>query len=218
MRGLNRIRPNFHLDRTHVPRTMARMHLPERLAERLAERERRELVNGDATACAVLVPMMPQDGGYSIVYTLRSQHLPNHKGQVAFPGGKHSASEDRSLLETALREAHEEIEISPPDVQILGKLNDVYTMATEYLITPYVGLLPPDYNFHANPGEVDDVFTVSLPDLLDPGYHATEQRAWRGENHEIGIITAGRHKIWGATHTITTDLIDCLENIGACDK
>jgi 8-oxo-dGTP pyrophosphatase MutT (NUDIX family) len=169
----------------------------------------------DATSskpCGVLLAILPSSQDYEVLYTLRSQELPSHKGQVAFPGGKHS-EEDRSLMETALREAEEEVGIVPGDVEVLGSLDDVYTMATDYVITPYVGLLPPRYEFTANPSEVSDLFTVSLTELRDPEHHGVADRQWRGSNFPVDVITAGPHAIWGATHSITTNLIECLADL-----
>jgi 8-oxo-dGTP pyrophosphatase MutT (NUDIX family) len=181
--------------------------LPERLRRYLDKRPPVILGAESSVACAVLVPVVALGGEYGVVYTLRSEHLPNHKGQVAFPGGKHSTARDRDLLQTALREAHEEVGIVPADVDVLGRLDDVYTMATGFVITPYVGFLPSDYAYRANPGEVADVFTVSVRDLADVGHHTTEMREWQGALYPIEVITAGPHKIWGATHRITMDLL-----------
>lgn len=184
--------------------------LPDRLRVHLSECGPSKLVDDAATACSVLVPLVPENGHYSVLYTLRSEHLPNHKGQVAFPGGKYCRDSDADLLATALREAEEEVGIRPSDVDVLGRLDDVYTMATEYMITPFVGLLPAGYHYTANPGEVDDIFTVAVSDLLDRSYHQTEPRDWGGHSYDVDVITAGRHIIWGATHAITTNLIACL--------
>ena len=186
------------------------MRLPERLRRDLQRRSPATLAAESSIACAVLVPVVALAGEYGVVYTLRSEHLPNHKGQVAFPGGKHSAARDRDLLQTALREAHEEIGIVPADVEVLGRLDDVYTMATDFVIAPYVGLLPADYSYRVNPGEVADVFTVRISDLADVGHHTTELREWQGARYPIEVITAGPHKIWGATHRITMDLLERL--------
>lgn len=185
------------------------MSLPARLADYLTNRDRTVLDASSSKPCGVLLAMLPAADGYEVLYTLRSQELPSHKGQVAFPGGKRSAQDD-SLMVTALREAHEEVGIAPGDVEILGSLDDVYTMATDYVITPYVGLLPARYDFTANPREVSDVFTVSLTDLRDPDYHGIADRQWRGTTFPVDVITAGPHVIWGATHSITTNLIGCL--------
>lgn len=187
------------------------MDFPDLLARHLGRRRRRALHDPAAIACAVLVPLLPLPGHrdheeYDVVYTLRSEHLPNHKGQVAFPGGKRSGDED--LLGTALRESSEEVGIAPADVRVLGCLDDVSTMAGQYVITPWVGLLPADYPFQANPFEVADIFAVRLSALGDPRHHAQATRQWGGNDYEIEVITAGRHEIWGATHQITRNFLD----------
>jgi 8-oxo-dGTP pyrophosphatase MutT (NUDIX family) len=184
--------------------------IPDRLRRVLPARERLSLGNGDSIACAVLVPIVAANDGYGVVYTLRSERLPSHKGQVSFPGGKRSAEHDLSLLDTALREAREEIGITPEDVEILGPLDDVYTMATDYVITPFVGLLPAGIGYRPNPDEVDAVFTVSLADLVDQAYHEKETQEWQGHHFEVDVITAGPHRIWGATRNITINLLACV--------
>lgn len=189
---------------------MSSMRLPERLRRRLQERPPVTLEATVSIACAVLVPVVAVGDDYGVVYTLRSEHLPNHRGQVAFPGGKYSADRDHDLLQTALRETHEEIGIAPTDVEVLGQLDDVFTMASDYVITPYVGLLPLDCSYRANPGEVADVFTVRVTDLADTSFHTTELREWQGARYPIEVITAGPYKIWGATHRITLDLLERL--------
>ena len=176
------------------------MDLPRRLRRLLSERRRTELTEPDAVACGVLVPILPEPCGPAVVYTLRSEELPSHKGQVSFPGGKRAAS-DRSLLDTALRETREEIGVDPSDVTILGKLDDVFTMVTDYVITP------------PNPAEVSDLFTVALEDLMNPRYHDVTTKSFRGHEIDIEVITAGRHTIWGATHRITANLIECLREL-----
>ena len=108
----------------------------------------------DATSskpCGVLLAILPSEHGYEVLYTLRSQELPSHKGQVAFPGGKHS-EEDNSLLVTALREAEEEVGISPGDVEVLGSLDDVYTMATDYVIHSIRRPFAASLSVHRKPG------------------------------------------------------------------
>jgi 8-oxo-dGTP pyrophosphatase MutT (NUDIX family) len=188
------------------------MTLPQQLAEHLRRRRRRELTAPDAIPCAVLIPLVPSDDDFDVVYTLRTDHLPSHKGQVAFPGGK-LCSDDEGLVACALRESSEEIGIEPTDVQVIGCLDDVYTMATQYVITPWVGLLPERYGFRANPYEVADIFHVPLRALRDPRHHAQQVRQWGGNDYDISVITAGRHEIWGATHSITMNLLERLTEI-----
>lgn len=182
---------------------------PERLRDRLQTRLPARL-ESSSVACAVLVPLVSLENDYGVVYTLRSEHLANHRGQVAFPGGKHSPETDRDLLQTALREAHEEVGIAPGDVEVLGRLDDVHTLSADFVITPFVGLLPADYPYRSDPGEVAEVFTVRVTDMADATRHTKEMREWRGALYPIDVIVAGRHKIWGATHRITMDLLGRL--------
>jgi len=180
-----------------------------RLAGHLDGRERVAIPGDGAIECAVLIALLPAGGaGWEVVYTLRSEHLPSHKGQVAFPGGKRSGGE--SLVETALRESSEEIGIEPADVHVIGCLDDVSTMAGQYVITPWVGVIPAGYRFRANPHEVADIFTVDLDALGDPRHHARTTRHWGGNSYELPAITAGRHEIWGATHQITVNFLEVV--------
>jgi len=190
--------------------------LAQLLADHLRSRDRLTMSQHDTIVCAVLIPLVPVIAtpgragvaDYDVVYTLRSEHLPNHKGQVAFPGGKRSGDEE--LLQTALRESCEEVGILPSDVTVLGCLDDVSTMAGQYVITPWVGVLPPEYSFQANPHEVADIFSVRLSELGDPRHHGQTTKQWGGNNYEISVITAGRHEIWGATHQITRNFLELV--------
>lgn len=189
------------------------MNLCDQLGRHLRQRERTILGMRGAISCAVLIPLLPTtaQADYDVVYTLRSEHLPNHKGQVAFPGGKRSGHEE--LVETALRESHEEIGLIPSDVTILGCLDDVTTMAGQYVITPWVGLLPGEYAFQANPNEVADIFSVRLSELRDPRHHGQTRKSWGGNHYDLPVITAGRHEIWGATLQITGNFLEILDQL-----
>jgi len=187
------------------------MKFPIRLRDHLQSRQRIALSAPEAVPCAVLLPLIHADSGFDLIYTLRTDHLPSHKGQVAFPGGKRAAGE--TSVEAALRESAEEIGIDPGDVQILGCLDDVFTMATQFVITPWVGLLPGGTSFRPNPYEVADVFPVALRDLRDPRYRASATKQWGGNDYEITVINAGRHEIWGATLTITMNFLDSIAEL-----
>jgi 8-oxo-dGTP pyrophosphatase MutT (NUDIX family) len=184
---------------------------PTSLARHLHSRRRMVIDARDAIACAVLIPLLPIPGGhdpadFEVVYTLRSEHLPSHKGQVAFPGGKCHGVEE--LVDTALRESAEEIGIVPANVEVLGCLDDVSTMAGQFVITPWVGVLPAGCRFEANPHEVADIFAVPLSRLGDPRHHTSTSREWGGNAYRLPAITAGRHEIWGATHEITLNFLE----------
>jgi 8-oxo-dGTP pyrophosphatase MutT (NUDIX family) len=182
---------------------------PERLRRLLGARERTVLSHPSAVRCAVLVPLIADGDDYRVVYTVRTEHLPDHRGQVAFPGGKHCPT-DETARHTALREAEEEVGLAPERVDVLGPLDDVYTMATHYVVTPIVGLVEPGSRFEPNPYEVADLFTMSIQDLLDPGRRATQPRTWKDQTFEVDVIKAGAHNIWVLTLNITKNLLDCV--------
>ena len=162
-------------------------------------------------AAAVLVPIVLRgsDGqDPHVLLTQRTQHLSTHAGQIAFPGGKVDA-EDASLEHAALREAQEEVGLSPQYVQILGSLPN-YITGTAFHITPVVGLVSPDFSMTPNPYEVADVFEVPLSFLMNPENHRLHEferdgvvRQWYSmpylDNHPILNGSTKERFIWGAT-------------------
>jgi 8-oxo-dGTP pyrophosphatase MutT (NUDIX family) len=166
-------------------------------------------------AAAVLVPIFERDGELHLLYTTRSAALPQHAGQVAFPGGRHAAGIDPSLLATALRETEEEIGIATHDVDVLGPLDPIRTFSSNYLITPFVGQIPHPYPFRPDPREVHDIFSIPLAVLDDPGSLVAE--TWTIDGRTVPV-TSYRHDgrtIWGATQRITASLLDLLTAIHA---
>jgi 8-oxo-dGTP pyrophosphatase MutT (NUDIX family) len=129
---------------------------------------------------------------------------------VAFPGGRFHPAEDPDLAATALREAHEEIGLAPADVRILGPLDDIETIATRFVITPFVGVVPHPYPWQPSPEEVDAIFTVALRALAAPG--ASRRELWEFDGRRVPIDTfpVDGHVIWGATQRITRNLLDVL--------
>jgi 8-oxo-dGTP pyrophosphatase MutT (NUDIX family) len=170
---------------------------------------------GSGIAAAVLVPLLAENGELHLLFTKRSETLPHHRGQVAFPGGRHVADDDPSLLATALREAEEEIGLDPARVDVLGALAPIHTFASNFLITPYVGVVPHPYDYTANPYEVAEIFTVPLASLQAPGAMREEEWQWQGRTVPVIAYRHGAHVIWGATQRITADL---LELIGTLDR
>lgn len=185
----------------------------EQLAHVLDERPRRRLAEADATVAAVLVPLQLVNDGIHLVYTRRARALPNHAGQVAFPGGVRDAGRDRDLVETALREAHEEIGIARGDVRLLGPLDDISTVSSRFVITPYVGLVPHPYTWVPCPREVDAVFSVALERLLAPDAERHELWDFDGQSVPIDFFPIDGHVIWGATHRITRNLLEVLGEV-----
>ncbi|GEP09181.1 CoA pyrophosphatase [Methylobacterium gnaphalii] len=157
---------------------------------------------------AVLVPIKPVPGGLAVVLTQRAVHLRDHSGQIAFPGGKVDPG-DPSPIDTALREAEEEIGLSPAAVRPLGYL-DPYLSATGFLVTPVVGLVEEDASLTINPNEVADVFEVPLEHLMDPGRHLIKTRSWQGRMRIYYAIPFGERLIWGLTAGIVHNLYERL--------
>jgi 8-oxo-dGTP pyrophosphatase MutT (NUDIX family) len=183
------------------------------LRDALHARPRTVLSPPGKTAAAVLVPLLALDGEPGLLFTRRSNHLPHHQGQIAFPGGRHHPGEDPDLLTTALREAEEEIGLAPTDVQLLGALDDIETMATQFVITPFVGVIPYPYEFRPCPSEVDVIFTVPLRVLQAPDALRREQWDFGGRDVAIDTYPVDGHVIWGATQRITRNLLAVLDAV-----
>lgn len=146
---------------------------------------------------AVLVAFQDVGRGPEIVLTKRSPRLQNHPGQIAFPGGKRDAN-DADLAATALREAQEEIGLPPDTVTLLGTLAPHVTV-TGFNVTPCVGWIGDRPPFHAETGEVSEVFCVPAQHLLTLENYAIEGRMWRRQLRRYYAVPFGPYYIWGAT-------------------
>ena len=149
---------------------------------------------------AVLLALYPVDGELRIVLQKRSQHVEHHKGEISFPGGMVD-EEDESRLETALREADEEMGINPGDVQVLGRLDDTPTIS-DFMISTFVGAIPSPYVFTPSEVEVADVLLVPVSHLRKPSSFRDDVRLEDGEFHRMPIYVYDGHVIFGATARI----------------
>ncbi|WP_233243892.1 NUDIX hydrolase [Paraconexibacter algicola] len=163
-------------------------------------------VHGRTTA-AVLVPLYVQDGRLHAVFTRRRDDLRRHPGEISFPGGRRDDA-DADLLVTALREAEEEIGLPREDVEILGALQPTPTIATNYAVYPFVGLIEPGHVWTPSDGEVAEILELSLPDLV--AGHGRERLVRRGVPFRTDVYVVDRHLIWGATARILHDLLERL--------
>jgi 8-oxo-dGTP pyrophosphatase MutT (NUDIX family) len=158
------------------------------------------------------VPLLSIDGEPSLLFTRRSPLLLHHQGQVAFPGGRHHAGEDADLAATALRESREEIGLAPDHVRLLGALDDIETVGSGFVITPFVGVAPFPYAWRPCPQEVDAIFTVPLRTLRAPDAVRREMWDFGGRLVPIETYPVDGHVIWGATQRITRNLLGVLED------
>ena len=157
---------------------------------------------------AVLAPLIAYEGGFHMLLTRRSDAMRKHSGQVAFPGGRSDPGE--TPVQTALREAHEEIGLDPGLVTVAG-LSTPYRTGTGFLITPVVGFINPGFAPIANPDEVADVFETPFAFLMDPQNH--QKRHYDSDDgirRHFYAMPYERWNIWGATAGMLRALYDRL--------
>ena len=151
-------------------------------------------------AVLIAITNRPQPG---VILTVRREHLRTHAGQIAFPGGRVDPGENP--VRTALREAHEEILLEPTAVDVIGTI-EPYCTVTGYVVTPALGVIPPDLPLEPHEDEVADWFEAPLDFLLDPANQQLRTALFQGvERHYYEIMWNDR-RIWGATAAIIVNL------------
>jgi 8-oxo-dGTP pyrophosphatase MutT (NUDIX family) len=184
--------------------------LAERLRQALRAGSDAELLVGDlpeerakaSVDAAVLVAITdrPEPG---VILTVRREDMRTHAGQVAFPGGRLDAGED--AVAAALREAHEEILLRSEEVEIVATI-ETYRTVTGYLVSPVIGVVPPDLPLTPHEHEVADWFVAPLGFVLDPANQVQQTALFQGrERHYYEIVWNGR-RIWGATAAMIVNL------------
>lgn len=160
-----------------------------------------------SVAAAVLVPLHEVNGEASVVLTKRPETMASHRGEIAFPGGKHDPALDADLRDTALREAQEEIGLDPDAVEIVARLEGLSTVASRFVITPFVGFLPERPQLTPDPREVARVFDVPLSELMDDGVFREERwDTWRLDL-DVHFFELADETVWGATARILTGFL-----------
>src|SRR5215217_5273217 len=166
--------------------------------------------DADSRRAAVLVPILMEGEEARVVYKVRKDHLADHAGQISFPGGS-TESGDGSLLETALREAEEEIDLSPDLVEVIGELEEMYIPPSNFRVSPFVGLLPPEAEMVLAPDEVEEIFTVSLNELMSTETFRKTLLRRDGRDYEVPVFAVkgsnARREIWGATAAMTAAVL-----------
>ncbi len=188
--------------------------LRRRLDAALERRPRRIAAQSDLISAAVLVPVTAGPGGAGgphILFSKKSVTVPHHKGQFAFPGGI-VEERDGSRVETALREAWEEIRLPADAVEVLGLLDDTETRATQFVITPVVGIVTRPVAFQPDGREIERVIEVPLETLRDPAIFRTELWELGGEGHQVHCYDVSvEDVIWGATARILKQFLDIVD-------
>jgi 8-oxo-dGTP pyrophosphatase MutT (NUDIX family) len=181
-----------------------------RLKKLLAARQKQYVNDPARIPAAVLIPMYLEQGQYYIVFIKRTETVKTHKGQISYPGGGREKG-DRTLRDTAIREACEEIGLRPEDIEILGEMDDEITTTSNYIVTPFVGIIPWPYKFTMEKAEVAEILSVPVSALLDKTCLKTDIETLDGG---IVVDSFNYHYqgkvIWGATARILHKLLDII--------
>ncbi len=189
-------------------KTTAASHTIQAVARALAGHRKKAIDDPRLSPAAVMVLLYHEGGEYNLVLNRRSNSVAEHKGEIAFPGGRMS-EDDKSMLETALRETHEEMGVHPEDVEVLGELDDVATIS-DYRVSPYVGVVPPEYPFQPDSREVAEVLMVPLSALEDEGNRRDELRFKDGVVSKAKSYAYDGNLVFGATAAMVTSFLEVL--------
>ena len=165
---------------------------------------------------AILAPLFVKNGAYHLLLTRRAEKLEHHKGEISFPGGAKDLR-DSSLLDTALRETEEEIGLPASKVKILGMLDDVFTVVSRFIVTPYVGVIPYPYQFSVNHAEIQEIIEVPLVFFLQESNYWEDSSCHCGRKFRSYFFQWRQDiVIWGVTGFIIKNLCQVLrENLPA---
>jgi 8-oxo-dGTP pyrophosphatase MutT (NUDIX family) len=179
-------------------------------------RELMELQHSDhAIKSSVLILLYPGKGNMqpSFVVTLRPTYEGVHSGQISLPGGRFE-TEDESLVQTALRETHEEIGINPADVLIIGQLTELYIPPSNYLVQPFVGFTSGSPVFIRHPKEVEQIIEIPAKQLLDENNLVLKEISIGGVQFSAPSFVIDGTTIWGATAMILNEFKEILGKTG----
>lgn len=154
---------------------------------------------------AVLLPFVKRPSGWHLIYTERPETMPNHPGQISFPGGK--AEQGETVLDAALRETDEEIGLSSDEIEIIGRLPS-FDARGHFRVTPFAGIVDPDADMEIDPHEVEDVFEVPLSFLMNSDNHIAKSVSFEGESFTVYYMPyigadGIERNIWGMTAGMT---------------
>ncbi len=191
--------------------------MKQQLQQVLTQRQIKRIISPGRIVSAVLIPIYCKDGQYHILFTQRTDRVKTHKGQISFPGGAHEET-DKSLVDTALREAQEEIGLKMADVEVLGELDDINSATTDYTISPFVAVIPSPYQFILNEEEAAELIDVPISALLDRRCVRQETETYDGETLTTYFYQYHDKVIWGATARILNQFLNIFAEVARTEK
>ena len=155
---------------------------------------------------AILMPIIEKEDGLHMLLIRRAEHLRSHPGQVAFPGGAEEEG-DQNLIQTALREAEEEVGLPQSHVGVAGFL-DLHQTPSGYLILPVIGFVQKKFSPKPDQSEVAEIFDAPLSFLMNPTNHQEMNGRWNNQERIYYAMPYRQHKIWGVTAGILRNLYE----------
>ena len=186
--------------------------MKQKLRQLLSQSQKRHVVDASRKSAAVLLPIYWKQGEYYLLFTKRTQKVKEHTGEISFPGGAYQ-EDDGTLLNTALRECAEEIGLMAEEVEVLGELDDTISRTSNFIISPFVALIPWPYQFRMDEGEVEELIEVPVSVLLDRGCQHQETEIIDGEAVTSYFYHYQGRVIWGATARILKQFLDIYTQV-----
>jgi 8-oxo-dGTP pyrophosphatase MutT (NUDIX family) len=186
------------------------MNLKNELREKLKQHQPQRIHDSTRIRAAVLILFYEVEGCPYLIFTKRTDLVATHRGEICFPGGMMESS-DTDLMATGLRELQEELDIPPSKVEILGSLDEMRTVSSNFLVVPFIGYLNEKVSFHPNEGEVSDVLEVPFEHFMNPEIFHEETRIVEDRPIPVYFYRWESHIIWGVTGRILKSLLDLLK-------
>ncbi|MDY6912087.1 MAG: CoA pyrophosphatase [Chloroflexota bacterium] len=183
--------------------------MKKKIKEVICNRTPVRIFDPGLSPAAVIVPIYEKEGQYFILLTERSIMVENHGGRISFPGGRKKDS-DGDLLQTALRECHEEIGVHPNDLEIVGKLDEAITYITDLIVTPFLAFIPYPYPFKLECADVEALIEIPFESLQAQADSQREKAAQGIRSNMISFDLHDYQMIWGATARILKGFFDAL--------
>ena len=181
----------------------------DRIRRTISNTPQRTVDDPSLTPAGIMVLIYPKNGDHCILLQKRSSKVDSHKGEISFPGGKMDPG-DATMLDTALRETHEEMGIDPQDIEVFGALDQTAT-TSGFCTSPFAGTIPYPYDFQPCEDEVAEVLEVPVSSLMDYANRRDDIRIESGDLQYAPSFAYDGHIIFGATARVLNRFIELLE-------